>query len=455
VLLWELSAVEQQRLLAEGEVSSVEVVSAHIERIDAVNPSVNAIVTLIPERALADAARADEARARGEPLGPVHGLPIAIKDLVDTEGIRTTYGSAIYRDHVPAEDAPLVRRLKAAGAIVVGKTNTPEFGAGSQTFNSVFGATRNPYDLARTPGGSSGGAAAAVATRMLPFADGSDLGGSLRNPASFCNVVGLRPTLGRIPDPMEDDPDDLAVLGPLARTVRDTALLLGALIGPDADWSAPDFDSDLGDVRIGWNRNLVGLPVDSRVTAALDEARPLLEGICRVEEAEPDLSDADEAFHVLRAVRFARRFADVVRAHPGLAKDTVVWNVEEGLALDAERIARARTTHTEIVHRMAAFLGDYDALALPASLVPPFPVEVEWPQEIDGTAMTTYLDWMRACTRITVTGHPAISIPFAFTPEGLPVGLQLVRRYGDEAGLLRLAAAIEAATGASARRPEL
>jgi amidase len=290
---------------------------------------------------------------------------------------------------------------------------------------------------------------------MLPFADGSDLGGSLRNPASFCNVVGLRPTLGRIPDPNQDDPDDLAVLGPIARTVRDTALLLQALIGPEAGWSAPDFDRDPGSFRIGWSRKLVGLPVDSRVTAALEETRPFLERICRVEEAEPDLSDADEAFHVLRAVRFARHFAEVVRAHPGLAKDTVVWNVEEGLALDAERISRARATRTEIVNRMAAFLDDYDALALPASLVPPFPVEVEWPREIDGTAMTTYLDWMRACTRISVTGHPAISIPFAFTPEGLPVGLQLVGRYGDEAGLLRLAAAIEAAIGASARRPEL
>jgi amidase len=460
--LWELSAVEQRRLLQDGEVSSVEVMSAHLERIDAVNPAVNAIVTLVPERALADAARADEARARGEPLGPLHGLPIAIKDLVDTEGIRTTYGSAIYRDHVPAEDAPLVRRLKTAGAIVVGKTNTPEFGAGSQTFNSVFGATRNPYDFARTPGGSSGGAAAAVATRMLPFADGSDLGGSLRNPASFCNVVGLRPTLGRISDPDQDDPDDLAVFGPIARTVGDTALLLGALAGPEAGtaqtlerWSAPDFDSDLGSVRIGWSRNLAGLPVDSGVTTALEGARPLLEGLCRVEEAEPDLDDADEAFHVLRALRFARLIADEVRTHPGLVKDTIVWNVDEGLALDAERIARARAIRTEIVHRMAAFLDDYDALALPASLVPPFPVEVEWPQEIDGTAMTTYLDWMRACTRISVTGHPAISIPFAFTPEGLPVGLQLVGRYGDEAGLLRLAAAIEAAIGASARRPEL
>ncbi len=461
--LWELDAVEQRRLLAAGEVSSVEVVGAHLERIEAVDPAVNAIVTLVPERALADAARADEARARGEALGPLHGLPIAIKDLVDTAGIRTTYGSPIYRDHVPAEDAPLVRRLKAAGAIVVGKTNTPEFGAGSQTFNAVFGATRNPYDPARTPGGSSGGAAAAVATGMLPFADGSDLGGSLRNPASFCNVVGLRPTPGRVPEPDADDLwDPLPVSGPIARTAADAALLLGALAAPEPGvplalepWAAPTFGGDVSGLRVAWSRDLGGLPVDPAVVEALEGARPILEGLCRVEDAEPDLSDADEVFLVLRALGFARRLAAEVRDHRELVKETVVWNVEEGLRLDGERIARAQAARTEIVRRTAAFLRDYDALALPASLVPPFPVEVEWVDEIDGVRLDTYLDWMRACTRISVTAHPAISVPFAFTPGGLPVGLQLVGRRGDEAGLLELTAAIEAAAGATARRPAL
>jgi len=458
--LWELTAVEQRRLLGAGEVSAVEVVRAHLERIDAVNPQVNAIVTLVPERALADAARADDARARGEPLGPLHGLPIAIKDLVETAGIRTTRGSPIYADHVPAEDAPLVRRLCRAGAIVVGKTNTPEFGAGSQTFNPVFGATRNPYDLALTAGGSSGGAAAAVATGMLPFADGSDLGGSLRNPASFCNVVGLRPTPGRVPEPDRRDLwEPLSVSGPIARTAADVALLLAALAAPEPDtplclgpWAADGAGGeprDLRDLRIAWSRDLGGLPVDPQVTAALETARPALEGICRVEQAEPDLSGADEAFHVLRALEFVRSRAADVRAHPGRVKGTVVWNVEQGLALDAERIARAQTARSDLFRRMAAFLREYDALALPASLVPPFPVEVEWVEEIAGVRLATYLDWMRACTRISVTAHPALSVPFGRTAAGLPVGLQLVGRYGDEAGLLRLAAAVESAAGAS------
>jgi amidase len=457
--LWELDAVELRRLLAAGEVSAVEVVGAHLERIEAVDPALNAIVTLVPERALAEAEEADSARARGETVGLLHGLPIAIKDLVDTAGIRTTYGSPIYRDHVPEQDAALVRRLRRAGAIVVGKTNTPEFGAGSQTFNPVFGATRNPYDPARTPGGSSGGAAAAVAAGMLPFADGSDLGGSLRNPASFCNVVGLRPTPGRVPDPDLDDLwDPLSVSGPIARTVADAALLLEALAAaePSTPLSLPPL-ADPGDDRprrIAWSRDLGGLPVDPAVTAALESARPALEGLgWQVEASEPDLADADQVFHVLRALGFARHLAAEVSAHPGQVKETIVWNVEQGLALDAERIARAQVARTDLFRRMADFLGEYDALALPASLVPPFPIEVEWVQEIAGVRMESYLDWMRACTRISVTAHPAVSVPFAFTDAGLPVGLQLVGRYGDEAGLLRVAAAVEAAAGASTRRP--
>jgi amidase len=458
--LWERSAVELQGLIARREASSVEVVTAFLERIDVVNPAVNAVVTLVPERALADAAAADR---ESTPRGPLHGLPIAIKDLVDTAGIRTTYGSPLYAGHVPDADAWLVRRLREAGAIVVGKTNTPEFGAGSQTFNPVFGATRNPYDLSRTVGGSSGGAAAAVAAGMLPFADGSDLGGSLRNPASFCNVVGLRPTPGRVPDPERDDLwEPLSVVGPVARTVADAAVLLGALADPLSvpfalrEWSTPDFATDLRGRRIAWSRDLGGLPVDPAVTTALEEMRPVLAELgCDVVDAEPDLAAADEVFHVLRALGFVRRHAEEVRAHRDAVKETIVWNVEQGLALEPERIARAQSMRSELFRRTAAFLEHYDALALPASLVPPFPVEQEWVDEIDGVRLGTYLDWMRACTRISVTAHPAISIPFGFTAEGLPVGLQLVGRYGDERGLLELAAGIEVAAGASQRRPRL
>ena len=475
--LFRHSAVELRQMIGAGEVSSVEVVTAFLERITEVNPALNAIVTLVPERALDEARAADQARARGEHGGPLDGLPIAIKDLVDTAGIRTTYGSPLYRDHVPEADAALVQRLRAAGAIVIGKTNTPEFGAGSHTFNPVFGVTRNPYDLGRTPGGSSGGAAAAVATGMLPFADGSDLGGSLRNPASFCNVVGLRPTPGRVPDPERNDLfDPLSVSGPIARTVADTALLLGALAKPEADtplsmaaWSDAPLDlrrhevaqkeagqKEVGQKKLAWSRDLGGLPVDPAVTAALEGARGILEELgCAVVPAEPDLAEADETFHVLRAIGFVRSLGAEVRANPGAIKETVVWNVKEGLALDAERIARAQATRTVLFRRMATFLRTYDALALPASLVPPFPVEEEWVHEIAGVKLSTYLDWMRACTRISVTAHPAISIPFAFTDDGLPVGLQLVGRYGDERGLLQLAAAIEAAAGVYRRWPPM
>lgn len=451
-------------MIASGEVSSVEVVTASLERIAEVNPAVNAIVTLVPERALEEAEAADLARGRGGQRGPLDGLPIAIKDLVDTAGIRTTYGSPLYRDHVPEADASLVRRLRAAGAIVIGKTNTPEFGAGSHTFNPVFGVTRNPYDLRRTPGGSSGGAAAAVAAGMLPFADGSDLGGSLRNPASFCNVVGLRPTPGRVPAPERNDLwDPLSVSGPIARTVADTALLLGALAGAEPDtplsmgaWSEVISQADVRGLRVAWSRDLGGLPVDPAVTTALEGARGALEQLgCVVVPAEPDLAEADETFHVLRALGFVRSLAAEVRANPRAIKETVVWNVKEGLALDPERIARAQESRTVLFRRMAAFLRTYDALALPASLVPPFPVEEEWVHEIAGVRLPTYLDWMRACTRISVTAHPAVSIPFAFTPDGLPVGLQLVGRYGDERGLLQLAAAIEAAADVSRRRPPI
>lgn len=457
--LWERSAVELQRLVARREVSAVEVVTAFLERIDAVNPQVNAIVTLVPERALADAAAADRAHVTGR----LHGLPIAIKDLVDTAGIRTTYGSPLYADHVPGADAWLVRRLRDAGAIVIGKTNTPEFGAGSQTFNPVFGVTRNPYDLSRAAGGSSGGAAAAVAAGMLPFADGSDLGGSLRNPASFCNVVGLRPTPGRVPDPDRHDLwEPLSVVGPIARTVPDAALLLGALAEPLSaplalgPWAPPDPAAELRGRRIAWSRNLGGLPVDSAVTTALERVRPVLGELgCEVVDAEPELAAADEVFHVLRALGYVRRYADEVRLHRGVVKETIVWNVEQGLALDPERVARAQAMRSELFRRTATFLEHYDALALPAALVPPFPAEQEWVDEIAGVRLDTYLDWMRACTRISVTAHPAVSIPFAFTPDGLPVGLQLVGRYGDEAGLLELAAGIEAAAGATRRRPPL
>jgi amidase len=446
-----LGACEQARLVRTRSVSARELVAAHLERIEAVNPALNAIVTLAPEAALAAADGADRALARGEAAGPLHGLPIAIKDVEDVAGMRTTYGSPLYADHVPDADAPIVARLRRAGAILVGKTNTPEFASGSQTFNRVFGATRNPYDLDRTPGGSSGGAAAAVAAHLLPLADGSDLGASIRNPASFCNLVGLRPSPGRVPDATGRPWDPLPVLGGLARDAADAALFLRAVAGPDpaAPLSLPDppetFAPPLPDargLRVAWSRDLGGLPVEPEVTAALEPMRARLEALgCAVAEDEPDLRGTDEAFEVLRGVGYADAFGALLDS--GGLKATIVENTRYGLALTGAEVARALALQAEAFRAMRAFLGRYDVLALPAAQVVPFAVELEWPREVAGAAMGSYIEWMRSCSRITVTGHPAISVPGAWTPDGLPVGLQLVGRHGAERELLGLAAALE------------
>src|SRR4051794_11064990 len=336
--MWGRTATDLAAAIRAREVSPREVVASHLERIAERNPSVNAIVTLLDgEEALrlADAA----------PPGPLQGLPIAIKDLEDTAGMRTTYGSPRFADHVSTADSLLVERLRAAGAVIIGKTNTPEFGAGSQTFNAVFGATRNPYDLAKTPGGSSGGAAAAVATGMIPFADGSDLGASVRNPAAFCNLVGLRPSPGRIPHHGPGDPwNPLPVLGTIARNAADVALLFHALAGPDPrdplsiqePWPLPDLRMDPRGLRVAWSRDLGGLPVEPAVTAVLERSRARLEDLgCVVEDAEPDFSGADECFEVLRGTTFAAAFADIADR----VKPTLAQNIRFGQSLDAARIA--------------------------------------------------------------------------------------------------------------------
>ena len=319
-----------------------EVVGWHLERIAAVNPRINAVVSLRPEEALAEADAADRRTAAGVPLGPLHGLPIAIKDLEDTAGIRTTYGSTMFADHVPTLDSLLVRRLRAAGAIVVGKTNTPEFGVGSHTFNEVFGPTRNPWALDRSAGGSSGGAGAALAAGLVPIADGSDHAGSIRNPASFNNVVGLRPTPGLVPSSGSGDGwDPASVLGPMARTVGDLALMLAAISGPNPDSPLShgdpaefcrDLSGDLAGMRIAWCPDLGGLPIEPAVLAVLGQARDRLSALgCLVEDVALDLSRADEAFETLRALGFARAFGDSLPALRDTAKDTLIWNIERGL----------------------------------------------------------------------------------------------------------------------------
>jgi amidase len=461
-------ATKLARQLRNREISARELLTSFLRRIDEINPVVNAIVTLDPDRAYQTAMEADSAAAKGAFLGPLHGLPIAIKDTTDTKGMRTTYGLPIYGGHVPDSDAPVVDRLRRSGVVVIGKTNTPEFAVGSQTFNRVFGATRNPYALARTCGGSSGGAAVAVAAGMLPFADGTDLAASVRNPASFCNVVGVRPTPGRTPRQDSVDVfDPLSVIGAIARSVGDAALLLSGMsaaavaepltLPGSAELFMEPLEANLSGVRIAWSPTLGGLPVEDEVLAVVDRARPFFESFgCKVVEAEPDLSTADEVFQVLRALHLATTLGELLaRNDHDSFKETLVWNVEKGLGLTGSQVAAALRGRSSVFRIMHEFLTDYDALALPTVQVPPFPIEWEWVHEIAGIPQATYIDWMRTCSRITVTAHPAISVPAGFTSDGLPVGLQLVGRYGDDFGLLRLAHAFEQATGFGTVQPKL
>ena len=460
-----LDAVEMARLLARREISARELVAAHLTQIERVNPRVNAIVTLTAEQAMADAAVADGLTALGQTGGLLHGLPVAHKDLHETKGVRTTYGSPIFADFVPDFDSVAVRRLKAAGAISLGKTNTPEFGLGSQTFNPVFGATRNPYDLTKTCGGSSGGAAVALACGMVPIADGSDMGGSLRNPANFCNVVGFRCSPGRMPGPAGSWAT-LSVDGPMARTVGDVALLLAAMAGldpaspisisePGERFLAP-LDRDFRGTRIAWSSDFGGLPVDARVKAVLESRRGVFADIgCRVEEACPDLSDAYEAFQTLRAAGLAETRGPLLAAHRGEMKEAAVWNIEKGLALSGAEIGRANRLRAQLFQTMKTFMDRYEFLVVPVNQVPPFSVEMEYRTEIAGVPMETYIDWMKSCYFITITGHPAISVPCGFTPDGLPVGVQIVGLYRDEFGVLQLAKAFELATGVGRRKPNV
>jgi amidase len=450
------------RLIHSRKISVAEVMRAFIAQIERTNPEVNAIVTFLPEQALKEAKALDRKKSEKPPLA---GLPIAYKDLVATKGIRTTLGSLVYKDNVPKEDALLVERLKAAGAITLGKTNTPEFGAGSNTFNRVFGATRNPYDPSKTAGGSSGGAAAAVACGMLPFADGSDLAASLRNPGNYCNVVGFRPTPGRVPSyPAANAWDTQPVIGPIARTVADAAFLLSAMAGPDrrapvsiaepGSTFAKPLKRSFKKVRVAWTKDFGGLPVEPEVTAVLEAQRKVFTSLgCVVEEACPDFSGATEAFETLRAMSFAMRFAPLLKTHRSELKDTVIWNIEQGLALDGAKIARAETLRTGLYQRLRAFLEKHEFLLGPVNQLPPFPVDTEYPTEIAGVKMTNYLDWMKSCYYITITSHPAISVPAGFTTDGLPVGLQIVGRYRDDFGVLQLAHAFERETQVFATRP--
>lgn len=462
-----LDAVELVRLIRARELSAVEVLDAHLAQIGRVNPKVNAIVTLLPEPARVAALAVDSALARGDDPGILAGLPVAHKDLAVTRGVRTTFGSPIYRDFVPDVDAVIVERQKRAGAVSLGKTNTPEFGAGSQTFNTVFGATRNPFDLGRTCGGSSGGAAAALACGMLALADGSDMGGSLRNPASFCNVVGLRPSAGRVPNwPSASAWFPLPVVGPMARSVRDLALMLSAVAGPDerapislqepGGAFARPLARDFRGARIAWSADLGGLPFEREVRDLTAAQRVVFEDLgCIVEDATPDLADADEIFAVLRAWNMQLGLGSLLKANRERMKDTVIWNIEQGEKLSGPDVGAAELKRSALFERMRRFMSRYDFLVAPVVQVLPFDVQTPYPTQIDGVRLEDYIEWMRSCSRITVTGAPALSVPCGFSATGLPVGLQIVGRHLDDFGVLQMGHAFEQATGHGKRRPAL
>jgi amidase len=460
-----LSAIEMAGLIRTKKLSAREALAEHLKQIERVNPKVNAIVTLVPEMAEKAAARADEMQAHGAKLGPLHGLPAVHKDLAQTRGIRTTFGSPLYREYIPNENDLVVDRLQAAGAISLGKTNTPEFGAGSQTFNTVFGATRNPWDLTKTCGGSSGGAAVALACGLVPVADGSDAGGSLRNPAAFCNVAGFRPSVGRVPDPKAAFAwSTLSTSGCLGRSVADLAFVLSTIAGPDpraplsirepgAAFARPLARSFKG-VRIAWFKDLGGVPFDPRVRAVVDGHRATFESLgCTVEQAEPDFAPAEISFRVLRAWNSANLYGARLREHPDAFKDTLKGEIEQGLRLTGTELARAEIAHGQVWRGFQAFLEKYEYFVLPTTQLPPFDVATPYPAEIAGVQFTNYIDWMKSCWYISATGNPAASVPGGFTPEGLPVGIQIVGRDKEDFAVLQLAHAFEQATGFGKRHP--
>ena len=455
------------RLYRARKASPLEVMEAVLARIDRVNPRLNAYVTLAREAALAAARAATRALTRKTPLPPLHGVPVSIKDLTPTGGIRTTWGSKIFADHVPDEDALIVQRLKAAGAIVVGKTNTPEFGAGGNTFNAVFGATRNPWNPALTCGGSSGGAAVALATSMGPIAQGSDLGGSLRMPAAFCGVVGFRTTPGLVPVyPKELAWDSLSVSGPMARTIADTALMLSVIAGPD-DRAPLSYAVDTREFlravkapsirgwRIAWTPDLDGLiPVDEEVARVAEGATRVFRSLgARVEAACCDFSEVHEIVLATRGLSMVALHADKLAKWRDQMQKGLVWNIEQGLGLTPEAIARGEKLRTVLWHRVRTFLESRDLLILPTTAVPPFPVEQPYPTEINGKPLDNYIQWAYLTYGITVTGLPVVSVPCGFTRAGLPVGLQIVGRRRQEAAVLRAAAAFEAAAPWADRIP--
>lgn len=456
------TARAQREAFLNKQISAQELLHAHLVHIAKVNPAVNAIITLDADGAMAHAAHIDALYARGVDCGVLAGLPVVHKDLTPAKGLRFTQGSPIFRDQIADIDSLIVSRLKHAGAITLGKSNVPEFGAGSQTFNPIFGATRNPYNLERTSGGSSGGAAAALATGMVPIADGSDMGGSLRNPAAFCGVVGFRGSPGVVP--ARDSWSPLSVDGAMARNVADLALMLSAIAGYDERAtvnSSVDTQAlqtlqavSLKGKRVAWAPDWGGLPVESELAEVIAAQRQRFIDLgAIVEDAVPDFSGADEAFQVLRALGFETGLGPLLDAHRDLLKDTVIWNIEAGRALTGPQIAQAQRLQMQVFQRMQQFMQRYDMVVGPVTQVLPFDVNQPYVTRINGIDLPTYIDWMKSCFYITVTTHPAISVPCGMSKSGLPVGMQLVGRFRDDVNLLRYALAFESAVDMTQFRP--
>ncbi len=450
--------------IARREQSCVELMRSTLERIERVNPRLNAIVSLRDgDELLAEAAERDAELARGARRGWMHGLPHAVKDLEETAGLRTTFGSPIHAEYVPEADSELVRRIRGAGAVVIGKTNVPEFGYGSQTYNDVFGATRNPYDPTKTAGGSSGGAAAALAAGLVPVADGSDYMGSLRNPAAFCNVYGFRPSLGRVGAPEQESAFEapIGTAGPMARSPRDLAALLATLAGPHPELPfALDEDPaalaaaleppDPARIRIGWLGDLGGhLPFEPGILELCEVA--LRELGAEVVQIEPGFDPA-EAWEAAVTIRHYDATWALELPHERL-KPELRWEAEGARAVTGPALYAAQRVRTRVAAALRALLRDLDALALPSAQVFPFAVETPWPREIAGRAMGTYHRWMEVVVPASLAGLPVAGVPAGFGPGGLPMGMQLIGRPRGDRGLLELTEAYDRATGWVRRRP--
>ncbi|HZZ14143.1 MAG TPA: amidase family protein [Paraburkholderia sp.] len=466
--LCDLSALALLDLQRKKSVSAREILDAHLARIEAVNPRVNALVTIADPAMLQS--RADEIDAqwsRGIWQGPLHGLPVSQKDLTATRGVRTTFGSTLFRDHVPQHSALITRRCDAAGALMIGKSNTPEFGAGSHTFNEVFGATRNPWDLSKSAGGSSGGAAASVACGMNPLACGSDMGGSLRNPAAWNAVVGLRPSPGRVPRaPDANGWATLGVDGPMARNVADTALLLSAISGPSGETAteineagsrfAQPLERDFRGTRIAMSIELAGLAVDPEIQRAVAAQASVFEAMgCEVVHADPDLRDAEDVFRIERAWMIGslvdRLDADArAQLKPEIHAE---WQLHRSLS--AADLGDMFVRKTALFERMRRFMDDHAFYVLPATQRLPFDAELRWPSEFMGQHYRSYIDWMRICWYLSSTESPVLALPCGFSASGLPIGLQIAGRFRDDWGLLQFGHAYETAAAHGNLRPPL